>query len=236
MRERERFPCLFWIIVPAGEGGLGHWCDGGRERLKFGDPLPRTRLSIFLSCLSFGAYRPSIRIATASFWPKMIRCMGFSNDARFGKCYARFEQQLLFSPSPFCALSLSFSFPSLFPFSLLRSLSPLPFSLFPSPFLRSLSCDSLFPFSLPLLPFALSPPGPSCLFSHPHCYSPSPPRFSYHLLTITLSFLLLSSPSCLGLGVQSLLGRLNPQTMVPEVNGVDLIDCQPQTKHQTGSV
>ena len=32
MRERERFPCLFWIIVPAGEGGLGHWCEPAEER------------------------------------------------------------------------------------------------------------------------------------------------------------------------------------------------------------
>ena len=114
--------------------------DGGRERWKFGDPFPRTRLSIFLSCLSFGAYRPSIRIATASFWPKMIRCMGFSNDARFGKCYAE-NSNFSFPLSPFCALSLPPPppFPSLFPFSLFLSLS-----LF------------LLPFSFPLLPFEVS--------------------------------------------------------------------------------
>ena len=81
----------------------------------------------------------------------MIRCMGFPNDARFGKCYAE---------------NSNFSFP-LLPFAL--SLSPLSFSLPLLPFSVSLSpwtILSLFPSSL-----LHSLPPPQVLLSPSHCCS-----------------------------------------------------------------
>ena len=57
--------------------------------------------------------RPLNRIATASFWPKWIRCVSFLNDSRFGKCDAvllAHHSWILFPSEIFLSLSL-FSVP-----------------------------------------------------------------------------------------------------------------------------